>query len=303
MSTPEAEQNKNDPTIEDSKNEQVVALYGGSFCFSGAACKPIPPFLLKIHDMLENNTTNWSVISWTCNGTSFVITNPHSFSDNVLPMYFRHNNFQSFIAQLNSYGFRKVSWEHWEYSHEYFRKGERHLLKNIKRRNQISHQSSSSSDMPLSICGPHTRDVEKEIQVMMDEHDHLRMEIEKLKDKQEALERKLASLNDQSTMINTEKGKMGIMEMSEGLLGKRNVEETEKLIDQDDDNNNNISCLSNIAEFMSEHFKKGNCKMSMLDDQTDNSLISLEDMFDESSSSDWVQYMKDFLERANHLKT
>ncbi|GFQ01806.1 heat stress transcription factor a-7a [Phtheirospermum japonicum] len=288
---------------EDSKNDEVVVLdggCGGSFCFSGAACKPIPPFLLKIHDMLENKGTNCSVISWRCNGTSFVITNPHSFSDNVLPMYFRHNNFQSFIAQLNSYGFRKISWEHWEYSHEYFRKGERHLLKNIKRRNQISRPSSSDTHLSL---GGAPRDVEKEVQVMMHEHDHLKMEIEKLKDKQEALERRLASLKDQAMVINTEKGAKGIMEIAEGLLRKRKLEETENSATPLIDDNNNNSCLTNIAEFMSEHFKQGNYKMPVLDDRTNNTLISLEDMFGESSSSDWVEYLKDLLEKANYPKS
>lgn len=76
-----------------------VAINGSC---SSCKSRPIPPFLQKIYDMLGNDEIN-SVVSWSCTGTSFVIKNPHLFAANVLPIYFRHNNFPNFITQLNSY--------------------------------------------------------------------------------------------------------------------------------------------------------------------------------------------------------
>ncbi|KAL8497141.1 hypothetical protein ACS0TY_020720 [Phlomoides rotata] len=82
-------------------------------------------------------------------GTSLVIKNVHSFAANVLPIYFKHN-FQSFMPQLNPYGFKKISWEKWEYKNKYFRKEKRNLLKNIKRKDHCSRRNLPSLDTKSS---------------------------------------------------------------------------------------------------------------------------------------------------------
>lgn len=48
------------------------------------------------------------MISWTSSGDSFNIKNISKFTDEILPQYFKHRNFSSFIRQLNMYGFRKT---------------------------------------------------------------------------------------------------------------------------------------------------------------------------------------------------
>lgn len=60
------------------------------------------PFVLKIYEMLADIQFK-SLISWSNNGTSFVIHDNHKFAVEVLPRFFRHNNISSFICQLNSY--------------------------------------------------------------------------------------------------------------------------------------------------------------------------------------------------------
>ena len=61
-----------------------------------------PPFLTKTFDMVDDPTTN-HIVSWNRGGSSFVAWDPHSFSTNLLPRYFKHNNFSSFVRQLNTY--------------------------------------------------------------------------------------------------------------------------------------------------------------------------------------------------------
>lgn len=61
-----------------------------------------PPFLTKTYDAVEDPTTS-HIVSWSRGGASFVIWDPNAFSRDLLPRYFKHNNFSSFVRQLNTY--------------------------------------------------------------------------------------------------------------------------------------------------------------------------------------------------------
>ncbi|RWW34363.1 hypothetical protein GW17_00000884 [Ensete ventricosum] len=134
------------------------------------------PFLLKTHHMVEDGTTD-EVISWGMEGTSFVVWKPVEFARDLLPVHFKHNNFSSFVRQLNTYGFRKVVPDRWEFANDNFRRGEQGLLCKICRRKAAPPQvpstgkssagrnnrhppgSLSSSDeahSPSSACSPPT---------------------------------------------------------------------------------------------------------------------------------------------------
>ncbi|KAJ2711197.1 Flocculation suppression protein [Coemansia spiralis] len=100
-------------------------------------------FVSKLYAMVADAGTD-SLIAWTADGDCFKVTDPPDFSREVLPVYFKHGNWQSFVRQLNMYGFHKISdlayggvfgdAQLWVFKHPSFRRGELKLLQSIKRR-------------------------------------------------------------------------------------------------------------------------------------------------------------------------
>ncbi|KAL7308581.1 Flocculation suppression protein [Mucor circinelloides] len=106
-------------------------------------------FVNKLYKMLEDPDTS-DLIAWSSHGDLFSVSNPTAFSKSVLPQYFKHNNWQSFVRQLNMYGFHKVNDlihsnltnenQTWEFKHPNFRRGAVGDLQHIKRKSAKTQQ-------------------------------------------------------------------------------------------------------------------------------------------------------------------
>lgn len=68
----------------------------------------------------------------------------------MLPLYFKHSKFPSFVRQLNMYDFHKtrVKSVEKEFTHQYFRKGDPELLRHIKRKT-VSEESQEGHTSKL----------------------------------------------------------------------------------------------------------------------------------------------------------
>ncbi|KAI8814935.1 HSF-type DNA-binding-domain-containing protein, partial [Cladochytrium replicatum] len=60
------------------------------------------------HRILEDDDYHrW--ICWSAPGTSFLVLDSGEFCRQILPKVFKHNNYTSFVRQLNLYGFHKLN--------------------------------------------------------------------------------------------------------------------------------------------------------------------------------------------------
>jgi len=117
----DSESHRHDDVFSDSKDsgltEEATAVHvkeelddGAVNGFMDNTPKPMeglhemgpPPFLKKTFDMVEDPKTDL-VVSWSQTRDSFVVWDSHEFSKTLLPKYFKHSNFSSFIRQLNTY--------------------------------------------------------------------------------------------------------------------------------------------------------------------------------------------------------
>ncbi|XP_020597226.1 heat stress transcription factor A-5 [Phalaenopsis equestris] len=153
----------------------VDAVAGGSSAGAGGPA----PFLVKTYDMVDDSSTD-DIVSWTATKTSFVVWNPPEFSSRLLPTYFKHNNFSSFIRQLNTYGFRKIDPERWEFANDEFVKGQKHKLKNIHRRKPIH----SHSNPPHGSADAERTALEEEIERLQREKAALQANLWRFKQQQ-----------------------------------------------------------------------------------------------------------------------
>ena len=69
--------------------------------------KPESSFLVKLYTILNGNKYS-KYIKWSQDGLSIIILNQNAFTKNVLPDFFNHHNYSSFVRQLNLYNFHKI---------------------------------------------------------------------------------------------------------------------------------------------------------------------------------------------------
>jgi hypothetical protein len=69
---------------------------------SSSSNPSLPPFLSKTYEMVDEPSTD-AIISWSDTNRSFIVWNPPVFTSDLLPKFFKHKNFSSFIRQLNTY--------------------------------------------------------------------------------------------------------------------------------------------------------------------------------------------------------
>ena len=176
----------------------------------------LPAFLNKLYSMINSPETDpW--VHWNDNGESFIIPNSQALAEQVLGHHFKHNNFASFVRQLNMYGFHKIPHlnhgvlhndglpEVWEFTNENFqrdepwrmryiirKKGEAEKAKAAAKAQQRQEQQVQSSS-PIPSPQPHLSDpadvaiARAEIQTVATRQNMVREEVVRLAESNENL--------------------------------------------------------------------------------------------------------------------
>jgi heat shock transcription factor len=124
-----------------------------------------------------NDPNNFHLIRWSEAGDSFIgqsyyssifvqsqyltstftVPNHEQLARELLGRWFKHQRFNSFVRQLNMYGFHKIPQlqqgvlksdsdiEVWNFAHPHFRRGEPHLLKFIQRKRQVAQAAQADA--------------------------------------------------------------------------------------------------------------------------------------------------------------
>jgi hypothetical protein len=105
------------------------------------------------------DTCDPAVCSWSEDGETFVVKHPKKFEQDIIPQFFKHSKFSSFVRQLNFYAFRKIKTNdsiridaaleaatanYWRFFHPKFQRGKPEWLQEIKRSSSTPRGAGSS---------------------------------------------------------------------------------------------------------------------------------------------------------------
>ncbi|KAJ1928081.1 Heat shock transcription factor [Tieghemiomyces parasiticus] len=134
------------PAVPASTSSGSLVKAAGRSSKVGAQRSPsLPAFLNKLHSIVNDPATD-ALVEWAEDGRSFFVNQPEDFAKEVLPHFFKHSNFSSFVRQLNMYGFHKIphiqqgslhgdsATSRWEFSNPHFLRDDPTALHRVTRK-------------------------------------------------------------------------------------------------------------------------------------------------------------------------
>jgi len=176
------------------------------------ASQDIPIFLRKTYHMVD--TCDPTVCSWSEDGETFIVKHPKKFEQEIIPQFFKHSKFSSFVRQLNFYAFRKIKTNdsiridaaleaatanYWRFYHPKFQKGKPEWLQEIKRssstpRGSGAKKTNASAVVPDNSTSAPDAAPSSATVVVGKENSELKSEVSSLKERIEAMTKNIDML-------------------------------------------------------------------------------------------------------------
>ena len=196
--------------------------------------KTEPSFLSKLYQIL-NNKEYTPYIHWSQDGLSVIISDQTNLSKIILPKFYNHKNFSSFVRQLNMYNFHKIRTDpksnEQKYTHDEFYKGK--PLKEIQkiRRKIRTDEDKEKNTNKTKICS------DKKIGIINNVNKNNSLEEKIILDKIEGLDDDKKLLQYQNLVKNGEMSSLSNDKILNFLLEKlKQSEENHKNIENEINN-------------------------------------------------------------------
>lgn len=162
----------------------------------------LPAFLSKTYEIFSMPEFS-HVCGWNANGDTIIVSQLEAFVAMVLPRFFKHRNFPSFVRQLNLYGFHKtvLDSKRLEFQHPYFKRGRPDLLHHIKRK--VSNSNHHNQQLVNSSIQQNSRlDAHREIS------DTLLREMKELRQRSDVMEKRLREVEIDNAIVRSDNLKL-----------------------------------------------------------------------------------------------
>ncbi|KAI3971179.1 hypothetical protein MKW92_034012 [Papaver armeniacum] len=175
-------------------------------------------FVSKTYDMVDDPSTD-DIISWSESNNSLVIWQPPELLARGL---------ESFVKQLNNYGFKKVDHDRSEYANRDFLRGQKHLLKRIKRQEplKVQKQQQQPQGQSSSVCAcveVGKFGLEEEIEILKRDKNVLMQEVVRLRQQQQSTDLQLQTLGYPGFLAQLVQKKNVNSRMIDGVNKKRRL--------------------------------------------------------------------------------
>ncbi|KAI8062415.1 hypothetical protein BC940DRAFT_308971 [Gongronella butleri] len=159
--------------------------------------------------MVQDKATD-DLICWSDDGKSFFVKRHEEFAKSVLPRFFKHSNFSSFVRQLNMYGFHKVPHlqhgvlhaaadsEQWEFTNPYFQRNQPELLLLVTRKK--SKDTDEHTTTNANATNGNASQPQNQSGTAINLH-HILEEIQSIKQHQLSISQQLKTIQNDNTIL------------------------------------------------------------------------------------------------------
>lgn len=249
--------------------------------------------LTKLQSMVQDPASN-DLIRWSEDGKSFIVVRHEDLAKEVLPRFFKHNNFSSFVRQLNMYGFHKVphlqqgvlqadsDTEWWEFSNPHFQRNHPDLLLLVTRKKGRDQEEKEAPGLDLnhildeiSAIKKHQMNISSELKNIQQDNQVLWQETlaarERHQRHQETIDKILRFL---ASVFSGDKKRAIVPKKRRFLIGDANTEYGTDFgakiqeEDDDDDDEDEIEEISRLSDRRNDPISELKTFAQDLDDQT-----------------------------------